>query len=86
MKDLHAYSLEVSNDVVSTACTLGFKGDSYQLLVNVHPLVSNAMHYRDKELLEQERFRTVIALARVLDDSGLDLAIKGLGYQLTVKK
>ena len=60
--------------------------DQHQLNVMLQPTISNAIFHRDKEVLEHERFKTLIALARVLDDENMEKAIIGLNYTLTIEK
>lgn len=87
MKTLHEQSLEVTKSIIAlTVSHFNFKGDEYQFQISVHPVVSNAMYAREKELLEEERFRTIISLARVMNDADMSVIVKALGYTLTVKK
>ena len=55
------------------------------LKVMMSPIISNAIFKRENELLEKERFRTLIILARVLNDDNLEKSIEALGYTLTTK-
>ena len=57
-----------------------------QMETSIHPMISNVIFARENEILEHERFKTVIALSRVLNDEEMILAIKSLGYQLTMPK
>lgn len=59
--------------------------DDYQFTVNVHPLVSNYAFNRVNKELENERFATLIKLARAFDDETLSKTINVLGYTLNVK-
>lgn len=81
-------SSKTSDDVVKvvTSKWFKFKGDERQLHTQIHPIISNAMYNREKELLEDERFKTLIALARTFDDETVNKAIVALNYQLIVKK
>ena len=75
----------ISEQIVDNLSTFGEQIDSHQFKLNIHPIISNAIYARDKELLEQERFNTLIKLARVLDDTNLDIAIKALNYKLIIE-
>ena len=57
-----------------------------QLKVMLQPTISNALFHRDKEILEAERFTTLVSLARVLDDENMKKAVIGLNYKLIVEK
>ena len=57
-----------------------------QLKVMLQPTISNALFNRDKEILEAERFTTLVSLARVLDDENMKKAVIGLNYKLIVEK
>ena len=59
--------------------------DDYQFTINVQPLVSNYTHTRVQKELENERFATLIKLARVFDDETLSKTINVLGYTLNIK-
>jgi hypothetical protein len=88
MKSNNDDSSEVCNNVIKVVTSeyFKFKGDTRQLHTQMHPIVSNAMYKRENELLEQERFKVLITLARTLDDENVNKAIVALKYQLTVKK
>ena len=62
------------------------KGDEYQLEISIYPLISNAMHHRDKEILEEERWRTIETLAKSGHVSDFHSVMKELGYKLKVEK
>ena len=77
---------EVVKDIVENVISqFEIQGDLNQLKVQIHPRISNAMYERDKTILERERFQTLIALARVLDDAAMESSINALGYELSVK-
>lgn len=54
-----------------------------QLNSSIHPIVSNYAYNRVLKELENERFNTLIKLARVLDDKNMSKAIIGLNYSLS---
>ena len=58
--------------------------DDYQFTSNVHPLVSNYAYNRVQKELENERFVTLIKLARAFDEETLNKCINVLGYTLNV--
>ena len=62
-----------------------FNTDDYQLSVMIHPIVGNAEFNRVQKELENERFVTLIKLARVFDNETLSKTINVLGYTLNVK-
>jgi len=49
----------------------------------IHPLISNAEFNRVKQELENERFTTLITLARTLDNDNLSKCINALNYSLS---
>ena len=63
----------------------GVDSKIYQLRVGMCPNISNALYARDKEVLENERLKTIVTLARTLKDKDLAKAIDALGYTLNVK-
>ncbi len=80
-------SLEITKELIETVI-VRFKpeGDLNQLQIQMDPIIANAMFRRDKKILENERFETLIALSRNLDDNNLKIAISCLGYKLTVEE
>lgn len=64
---------------------LKFEGDPYQLKTSIAPYIANSMYTREKECLEEERFRTLTTLARTLDDETLQRTIEAFKYKLTVE-
>ena len=59
--------------------------DKKQIKPQILPIISNQIFAYETELLEIERFNTLIKLARVLDDTNLQIAIKALNYTLAIK-
>jgi len=85
--------LEVSKEIVEylkkhrgLKAGKGVDSDEYQVKASIHPTIANAMFHRDKEVLEHERFKTMMSLARVLDDKQFAKAMVELGYSIEVKK
>ena len=62
-----------------------FNTNDYQLSSMIHPILGNAEYHRVQKELENERFVTLVKLARVLDDETLSKCIDVLGYTLNVK-
>lgn len=87
-EDAMQISTEIMNKVVQKRIpqTTDTADELYQIKVEMHPIMSNAMYNRELKALENERLKTLIQLARVLDDENMSNAINGLGYELTVKK
>ena len=86
MKKSIEQSLEVTNQIMETVIAkFEVEGDLNQMKVQIHPIIANTMYQRDKELLEKERFTTLITLARTLDDTNIEAVIKALRYELTIK-
>lgn len=87
MKSNFDESKELCNEIIKQVIpNFKFKGDIKQLHTQMHPIASNIMFKRENDLLESERFKVLITLARILDDENLNKAIVALKYQLTVKK
>lgn len=86
MKKASEQSRETTNQIVETLIS-NFKVeyDISQMKAQIHPIIANAMYQRDKELLENERFETLITLARTLDNTNILSVVKALKYELTVK-
>ncbi len=70
------HSKSVTNDIIKYVI---------EFHTSIHPFISNAMFSRDKDVLERERFKTLITLSRTLDDENLEKVIIALNYQLTLK-
>ena len=86
MKNSVEVSQNISNEIISDILPkFNFEGDTYQFKVNIMPIISNTIYKREKELLEKERFETLITLARVLDNPTIETVIKALKYSLIVK-
>jgi len=86
MKKSIEQSLEVTSQIMETVIAkFEVEGDLNQMKVQMHPIIANAMYQRDKELLEKERFETLIALARTLDNTNIEAVVKALRYELTIK-
>lgn len=81
----HKESYEVSKKINELRNNPLAITDDCQFIVNVHPLVSNHARNRVQKELENERFATLIKLARAFDDETLSKTINVLGYTLNVK-
>lgn len=57
-----------------------------QLKSSIHPIIGNAEFKRVNQELENERFSTLIKLARALDDENMTKVINALDYSLNVNK
>jgi hypothetical protein len=56
-----------------------------QIQSSIAPIISNSIFERDKDIIENERWRTVKALALALPfGESFDLAINTLGYKITI--
>jgi hypothetical protein len=62
------------------------QGEPNQFTVQIDPLISNMVFNREKELLQEERFLTIIRLSKHITDEGMLKNIEILGYELTMKK
>lgn len=80
MEDTTRHGAEVSIDIINTAGELIFSEVKDTLHKVMHPIISNAMYFRDKEVLMNERMRVIRDLARALDNENFEKAIKELGY------
>jgi len=86
MKKPTEHGLEITNQIMETLIkTFDIKEDLNQIKTQIHPIIANAIHQRDNELLEMERFETLITLARTLDNTNIETVVKALRYQLTIK-
>lgn len=86
MKKSIEQSLDVTSQIMETVIAkFEVEGDLNQMKVQMHPIIANAMYQRDKELLEKERFETLITLVRTLDNTNIEAVVKALRYELTVK-
>lgn len=60
-------------------------GSINQFKVQTHPIISNFVHQRDKDILENERFETLVTLSRTIDDNDLlRKMINALKYKLII--
>ncbi len=87
MKDSFEQGLEATKQIMETVIAkFEVEGNLNQMQLQIHPIISNVLSHRDKEVLEAERFKTLIALSRALDDENINKAITALKYELTVRK
>ena len=77
-------SIEVSKDIINIVSS-NIQHSIPTDVEDIYPLVSNYTHTRVQKELENERFVTLIKLARVFDDETLSKTINVLGYTLNVK-
>jgi len=63
-----------------------FNTNDQQLKAMISPIIGNAEFKRVNQELENERFSTLIKLARVLDDESMTKAINALDYSLNINK
>jgi len=84
-EDALVISQEIMERVVEKAMHEPTADELYQAKVEIHPMISNAMYKRELKSLENERFSTLIKLARALDDESMSKAINGLGYDLNLE-
>lgn len=83
----HKETLQLAKDFAKSAFKYGIeKYDEYQLAISLDPIISNACYHRELEVLERERFKTLIALSRTLDDDNLEKTITALNYKITLKE
>lgn len=85
MKTNSELGLEISNKIIEEVIP-NFKvdGDLHQMKIQIHPIISNVLYNRSNEIIEAERFRTLINLSREFNDEDMQRVIKSLGYKLTV--
>ena len=57
---------------------------AYEVKTSMTPIISNAIFRNQNELLENERIRTFTELAKALPAEQVYLAIKALGYKITI--
>lgn len=87
MKTNFEQSKLVVNEIVDNILpSFKLKGDKQQIKSMIHPIIANEMYKREIELLEIERFDTLISLSRSLDNENLKKSIIALKYQLTIKE
>lgn len=88
---------EITNNIVSFLIKHDYitddfeerKGDSnvYAMKASIHPMISNAMYQREKEVREQERLLALINLSKGIDDTGLLFnLVTMLGYKVESTK
>lgn len=76
-------SKNVTDDIIKH---VDFNYDDKQRHVQIHPFIANAMYHRDKSVLENERLKTLVTLARTLDDENLSKVIESLGYRISIEE
>ena len=59
-----------------------YNTNDIQLLTMIDPIISNHEFKTINKVMENERFSTLVKLARVLDDENMSKAIQSLGYTL----
>jgi hypothetical protein len=79
----HAYP--VAKAVTEVAKRFEIKGEINQFTTQIDPIISNAMYNRELELLQNERFRTIIKLSKTsfTEEAILEL-ITALNYKITI--
>ena len=85
MKTIQDDSNEIAKQIEKLAETFNIDKNN-QFKIQILPIISNAIYARENDLLEQERFQTIIKLSRVLNDEEIIKAIDGLGYGVSLKK
>ena len=88
MKSCTDTALEISKTItheILPKFNIENKDDTYQFKVTIHPLISNIMYAREKELLENERIDTIIGLSKVLDSDTVKKVMVELGYNIIKK-
>lgn len=86
-ESVHDASRRVITEIMAHAIFPSkLSGDNRQLETSIHPLIANAMYNRDKEILEEERWRTIETLAKSGHVSDFHSVMKELGYKLKVEK
>lgn len=87
MKNSFDHSSDVTDEIMKYVISnYEITGDVKQIKLEIHPIISNAMYFRENDVLEKERFKTLITLARALDDENLQKAIDALKYKLLLEK
>lgn len=83
LKDTAQLGFEISDHIIKSVI-IGYKpkGDLNQMKTSMAPIIANALSRRVDAVLEQERFDTLIALAKILEKPTLYRAIEELGYKL----
>jgi len=82
-------NFESSRDLTSKAIAhlkegFDLKGEEHQIKVSTHPIIANAMYAREKEVIGNERLKTLTKLARNLEDDELEKMVGILGYKVIV--
>ena len=86
MKTNFEESQEVTKKTMEVVSIYFKRGDSKQASIGILPIISNAMFLREKEILEQERVKTIFALAKTLDFDNFKACIDSLGFNINLEK
>lgn len=62
------------------------EGDKNQIKVQIFPIISNGIYHQKNQILEEERLKTIMTLARCLDDENFIKSIEELKYTISIKK
>jgi hypothetical protein len=85
MKKSSEQGLEITNQIMeSITSQFEIQGDVNQIKAQIHPVISNAIFERDKELLEAERFRIIQHLSRIFNNEDMERVVKCLRLRLTI--
>lgn len=76
---------KIVDEIVETTHS-EFNTNDRQLHAMIHPILGNSEYDRVNKELENERFKTLINLARVLDDENMTKAINSLNYSILIDK
>jgi hypothetical protein len=75
-----------AKEITEIAVTFEIKGQPMQFTSSIAPIISNVIYNREKEILKEERFRTIIRLAKNHNEDIVLALISNLEYEITVKK
>lgn len=90
MKTPHDEGREIAKTIVSHVMAnfrtdWDIEHDRYQMNVQIHPIISNAIYERDKNLLEIERMETLVTLSRTIQDNEeLKRIVRALKYKVII--
>lgn len=76
---------DIAKRVTEVAINCEIKVEPREFTSSIAPIISNQIYKREKELLEEERFRTIIRLSMYHGEDVVLGLIKNLEYEINTK-
>ena len=78
-------SWQLAKEITERAVDAEIKGEPREFTSTIAPIISNVMCAREKDLLQDERFRTIIHLSRRYSDLEVFNILETLEFEIKLK-